>query len=473
MSPDVPLRPLRTWRRRRETLEVMRSIDAEEQSALQPPSEELIQTRFVIVADAFAPSDSPSLIRGVRKSNLGDTVFGHGDPAKAITSRRKSTRPHPTGQLGILVPHRQTPNLFPGVTQTDLPEGVRYAIPSHTSFGGSLTIISCAFLLDANAGRAVDRTARRAHPSIPVPDGRGYWGPEGSQQDALRRTKQEQRDELGAWFTDRFHGTFARLRAPLPAAQLQTHRTAAAESGGFDLARLWPHTLDVTAGFDVWRSTKWPALLMSLGQRDQRSENCLVLSARESALLPRRSSSHPPRSLDEEEGWYQLGQQLSKSLGGTMALWTELCLLTAYSGRLAEFRDTLTPAGVQARTASKRLAVIARQAREVADMRAVTRDLTTVPDAWIYKAWDGNEWAPVYKKHRVSATNRFVADNAGYVSERAKDMLEREDVLMERLGLEISLFAGAGGLRAQRAAVWIAIVALLVAVAALAVAIKQ
>ncbi len=133
MSSGVPLRPLRTMRRRRETLEVMRSIDAKEQPALQPPSEELIQTRLVIVADAFAPSDSPRLLRGVRKSDLGDTLFGHGDPAEAITSRRKSTRPHPTGQLGLLVPRSEAPGLFPGVTQTDLPKGVRFAIPSQTS----------------------------------------------------------------------------------------------------------------------------------------------------------------------------------------------------------------------------------------------------------------------------------------------------------------------------------------------------
>jgi len=340
--------------------------------------------------------------------------------------------------------------------------------------GGSLTIISCTFLLDAESASAVDRVARREHLSIPVPDGRGYWGPEGSQQDALRRIKRKQREELAAWYTDRFKGTFARLGAALPAAQLQTHRTAAAESGGFDLARLWPHTLDLTAGFDVvWRSTRWPALLMSSGRRDQLSENCLLLTARESALLPRRRDGHPPEPLTEEEGWYQLGQQLSKSLGGTIALWTELCLLTAYSGRLAEFRDTLTPAGVQARTASRRLTVIARQAREVADMRAVTRDLTTVPEAWIYKAWDGNEWTPVDEQYRVTPTNRFISDNATYVAERATDILEREDVLMERLGLEISLFAGAGGLRAQRAAVWIAVVALLVAIAALLVAVNQ
>lgn len=453
---------IRQWRRRRSYLATAHRYDIREpvQARLRLPADERIQIRIVSVSEVFGPSQSAQLESGLRALGVQGSTLLRRDITATVDRHRRADQLLGPQDLGFIVPRGSGAIAFSGTVEADLPPGVESASLSLTALGGSMTVLTVTFGVDAGRARWIDDALRRTHLTTPVPgQGAGYWPPDWTQVEVARRERARAHAVLADWVTTWVPGVFATLGQALPAAVLQTHRTSRAEHN-WEPEATWPRALQLRSSRRR-RSTTFPALFMSTDHHDAREENLLLLTARESALLVRVREGGV--RMKEDEAWQHLTNRLARTLDGTMALWAALCLMDAYGTRLATFRDTLSPTGVRARTASQRLSTIAAQSRELADMQAILADIGRWSgQSWTFKNYDGNDW-----RSPTDGANGWVDSNVGFAAQRARELAERERALRDRLQLEIDLLAGGAGLRVQRLGLSVAMIAMVVAAAAL------
>jgi hypothetical protein len=219
------------WFRERRRLAMMRSSDAEERPRLLPPPDERVQARLVLVCELYGPDRAHAFREVAVRLGLRARFGGQDIDALLLGLRqgRGSAGPAPLGR--VVGPDRQAVAFFGETAVRELPNGVLDIHPSVAVFGGSVSVLICAFRLDENAGAAVQREIEAEHRTERAPDGVGYHQPVMTQRRAVDAARANLREELAGWVARQPPGEFAGLDAPLPALVLQTHRTAAAEQG--------------------------------------------------------------------------------------------------------------------------------------------------------------------------------------------------------------------------------------------------
>lgn len=452
-----------TWRR----------LDDERAAALVPPPEERLQTRLVWVAEAYAPSDVPQLLEGLRHYGLDETGLAS---SERTTHSIRTTRGRPGiwsyGPLSMLRRSGEGSAFFHQV-QTKLPDGVTAALPSLFGLPGSLTLLVFCFLLDDRAAGRMHETVGRTYRTTAHRHGHGwsFQPPEMAQQTATREALRDQRAELSAWVAQRLPGLFTRLaNEAMPAAELVTYRTA--EAMHRNIGRKWPSSVEVGFHGRRWRSERWPAISMTTATEDQVEEWVLRLSGREQAVRPARDEHDKP--LDEEAGWWLLFQRLHHSFDGLVALHTIHSAFDLFSRRLADIRDVAGFRGARPRRASRQLERMAADFRLAADARAVAADIREADTpAHIFSAWDGGDWQVVDPLDRLPSERGWIAGMAEWLPKRADAVLSSEHRVRERLVAEAQFVTAGAGLRLQRTAAWVASFALIFAIAAVAVAVLQ
>lgn len=452
-----------TWVRQRRQLAIMRSSDAEHRAGLLPPSAERVQVRLALICEFYGPDRAHYLLDGAHRLGLRDR-FGDQDVEALLQGLRRGRESAAPAALGRLVGADQRPVVFFGETATrGLPSGVLDVYPSVAVLGGSVSVLICAFRLEEYAGAAVQRALEAEHRTERALGG-GYHPPVMAQRRAVDAARASLREELAGWVAHHAPGEFVALGAPLPALLLQTHRTAEAEQAIGMLSR-W--MASVRASEARWRSTRWPALRMRPGGDERRDRNALLVVGREQAVLQRVREGGT--RMDVDQAWGHTTGRLTRSLETTLMLWAALRLLTEQRASFAVLRDALAGWDVAPAGADRRLAALAPHARSLVASRAMAEGIVAGAQPYVFVGYDGNDWV----LHDGRPGSRWFARHLEAVRESDADLREKERGLRERVTLEIDLLAGGAGLRVQRTALVVALLAAVLAGAALAVSAVQ
>jgi hypothetical protein len=440
-------------------------MDAEERPRLAPPVEERVQVRLGMVCELYGPDRAQHLVEGVRRIGIRQR-FGGDDVETVLRSLRRhggSRGPIPLGH--VVGPDRDSIPFFGQTSVRDLPLGVIDVQPAVAVLGGSVTALICAFRLDEEAGLAVHRVLAAEHRTQRLPDGSGYHPPMMTQRLAVDAARAGLRERLASWVMKVAAGEFAAAGAPLPALLLQTHRTREAE-GTIDLASEWMWS--VRAAEARWRSTKWPSLMIEFGSDERRDRNSLLVVGRESAVV-QRIREPGGVVMDVDEGWAHTTFRLPRSFESTLMMWAALRLLAEQLSSFAELRDALADWDVHVPRAARRISALAPHARALVSSRAMAQGIADASSPYVFVGYGGNDWV---RTDRDGAATWFDLQLKA-LPVRADDVLQEERALRERVSLEIDLLDAGAGLRAQRTALFVAVVATLLAAAALAVSAIQ
>jgi hypothetical protein len=447
-----------------------RRLDGTQWRSLRPGDDELLQTRLVWVAEAYAPSDVPALLDGLEGLGFDKGQWTGESVARSVVERRRKAEGWAQYALPLICRPGDRVG-FGNQIERELPDGVRAAWPGLTVLPGSVTVLVFTFLLQPDSAMEIDRTVRRnfaTQVNRRTERGWSFHGPRMEQRKAVRAAMAAQRTELEGWVARHLPGAFARRgHYGHPGARLLTYRTEAAVR--FDLQHAWSLTIDSPSAFEIWRANRWPALGVSFGDSVSCSEGMLHLMAHERALVPRQEEGEGDGPLDEDERWWLLFQQLHRSLEETLVLHTLHELLGLFTARLADIRDLAAPRTLRPSPAARQLTRV-RDALEVAtDARSVAADLAQERHAIHGLSYDGGDWTPPKER----ALEPLLRTLRASLPERAAAVLAAELRVRDRLGIETQLFSAGAGLRLQRGAFWIALVALFASVAAVAVALIQ
>jgi hypothetical protein len=450
------------WHRRHEVRDM---------STLCPPDDEKVRSRLAWVAEAYAPSDLPSLLTGVRDLGLDASRWERHTISRSVVDARRATEGWSYYSLGMI----RSPGegfLLLDQVEAELPDGVVAALPGLYLLPGSVSVLVITFLFDAVAAARVDDVLRQPHERTGrrTPRGWSFRPPELSQRDAVRDALAAQRLALTEWTARRVGGAFARHGDHgLPTAQLVTYRTAEAVSPAG--LRDWRRSLALAPSVGDWRSESWPAVRMHRSsQPDERA--MLRLSAHEQTL--RATHDEARRELDEDAAWWLIFQRLHESFEGLVALHALSQLVDLYAARLSDLRDAAGAAGDRPRQAGRRIGSVRRELEITADARAVASDLREEIPAFFFSG-DGDWLEQLPDEHPRAGVPRvgWISGVASSLPRRAIAILELERQVRERLATEAQLISAAASLRLQRYAFWIALLALVAAIAAVAVGVAQ
>lgn len=449
------------------------AVDPEDAARLVPPAEERFQCRLVWVAEAYGPSDFGALVEGLRRHGFDDGArFGRSLAEMTREGRRRMSgwahSPLP------MVRRRGEGSAFFDQVEMDMPDGVRAAVGGLFVLPGSLTVLVMCFLFDEDSASELDRAFRREYRTTGRrrKSGWTFSPPEMGQREAVSQALRDQRGALSAWVASRMPGAFGRVDASeLPSAELITYRTDGALT--WSSGRDWSSSLNLGWKSHAWRSETWPAIFVGEPLSSEKTPWALRMWAREQEVLSFEDEDGD-RPVDTEDAWWALLQKVHRSFEGFIAMHAISSLLELYAARLADIRDLELFRGSQPRRAGKRIERAGRELEVVADVRSVASDLRQgKPPSWFFSAWDGGDWSVAEPRGEEDEERRLIADMAKYLPKRAEAVLSAEKRARERLVVEAQLVAAGAGLRLQRSAFWVAVLAFLMAVAAVAVGVIQ
>lgn len=445
-----------------------RQSDESHWPALGPGRDELLQVRMAWVTEAYGPSDVPSLLRGLRGLGLDESRWER-SVGDAVVERRRAAGGWASRHLPVM--QRAGERLgFGDIVDAELPPGVKAAQPSIIMLPGSISLLMFSFLYEEEEATRVDRVMRRDYSTRGrmTQSGWTFSPPRMVQRDAVRSCLAEQRKVLESWLARHVPGAFARhSQDGHPGARLLTYRTSEAMEVKLPEAE-WSLTIDAPNELELWASTVHQELGLALGERRTESQRLLRLVAPESKIRP--VADERGEQVGDDLGWWLLFQQMQRIVGQTLVVHSAHELLRLYTARLADVRDLAAPRSLRPRRAALQLARV-RDALELAsDARSVAADLRRDPERLLYVSYDGADWSPSSDHRGGEPLTRVLAET---LSDRAEETLSQELRVRERLDIESQLFAAGAGLRVQRAAFWIATLALVASIAAVLLALAQ
>lgn len=315
-----------------------RPMDAEENAATQPPSEESINIWCLWVVEFYGPSQVQNLIEGLER--LGLSTPKYEDRQSVIDFLQRSRQRGYTGswiRLGVI--HRPDYKGWTEGVRIELPRGVDRAIGTMLQILPSVTAVVMQFLFDDETVGCLHEILQETHATTtrPLPSG-GYQIITATFQkrDELAAARTSLRRRCEFWFESQLPGVFSAssLQTRFPACEFVTVKKAIPFiDPGPGERRRYMELLGLERTWDAWKCEQIPAL--KLGSRAFEwpgGGEYLTLAANETELAAWATGQSRPitpsamaGTLDEFVQW--------------LAAWSLLGLLRHHSKSVLTLRD--------------------------------------------------------------------------------------------------------------------------------------
>jgi len=464
---------------RRSDQQFWRQRDPQENEASRLPGGEHITVPGVWVAELYGPSTVSGLLDGIARLGWEYGRTRDEDLAKWLSDIRNGRQ---AGWISLGLVARSPTDHFMTERFADLPQGVRFAMPSLRSVTPSITALVVTFFLDDERASSLELPLHRSFETTIANDPRfrrrqalpyvlwnrsarlGYrpLTPEFKRRDAVRELMTGIERDCEDWVGSNLPGVFASgLRTGLfPTAMLMLTEERQPLTDETRQPRIF-YGLGLHREYESWESSEWPGSRMVLPLSWPEEDGRLVFACRRRDAFP-ASPGYP-----EPESNRTIAQRANEPVEGILIRWALTFMLDAYHQLLSSRRDrsaadTSTPPSRELRA----LRTLIR--RDVYDMRLAASEIRDfVKDDWSYN----HGVVEMRPSGSLSTSRKGLLDLfRGLQASRARQVEREAKLLLSTLSVSADIAQATSNIRLQRILVVLTVASVFIALAALAVA---
>lgn len=464
---------------RRSDLQFWRQRDPKENEESRLPDGEHIAVPGVWVAELYSPSTVSGLLDGIARLGWEYGRTRDEDLAKWLSDIRNGRQ---AGWINLGLVARSTSDHFMTERFADLPQGVRFAVPSLRSVTPSLTALVVAFFLDDERASSLELPLRHSFETTisndprfrryqviphvlwnrPARFGHRPWTPEFKRRESVRRLMTGIERDCAHWVASNLPGVFASgIRSGLfPTAMLMLteHRRPLTDETRHP--RVF-YGLGLHREYESWESSEWPGGRMALPSECPEEAGSLIFACRRRDAFP-----DSPGDPEPESNW-TIAQRADDLIQGILTRWALTFMLDGYHQLLSRRRDR-SAADTSTRPSQELHALRVLIRRDVYDMRLAASEIRTfVKDAWAYKH-GVMEMQPAGSLSNSRKELLALFRNLQRI--RAKQVERESRLLLSTLSVSADVAQATSNIRLQRILVLLTVASVIIALAALTVA---
>jgi hypothetical protein len=471
--------------------------DAEDEKSFRSVAlsdDEVVGVRSVWMLDVYLPGQINHLVSGLKRLSLDEHDSWRSNPVESIINSRSTGRPGSVIQLGYLVPGtRRLRRILPGrAVPADLPPGVESIFLTAACPLPGVTTLVAQFRFNEETARGIEQPLRTHYRATAVPQKRGIAFPSGDhlRDEALTEYRALLRRRCDRWMREQFPGAAAESSSEeLPAAELLTFEMADPLSGrtppGFTAEReltpvgkLQPEPTLIGRGFgeedyvallgqrewgDAWACAEIPGLVMRLPRTLQSGsrEPHLIFSARVSDFGRGTlyADKEPTAKAVTETMFY---------MANTLSNYALSRLVGIYESAASRMRDQIGE--VRLRNPTGAVAHMEALAEGIANLARNARPLLNAIIAAPKEDWDREVYTFLPFEARNKEDGPLFPAMAAYLVRRSQRLLETETEVRRTAESMSGLVVASVNLRVARKALFLQIVGVIIAFAAIVVA---